>query len=104
MSLAGNRLYLRAFPTRRASDLADSGVLTIRGEIVRHMDPHSAHALGSAAIYQQPALLDRGDSQGMRDRKSTRLNSSHANSSYAVFCLRKKGRGTDAKASSRGPR
>src|SRR3712207_7242986 len=23
----------------------------------------------------------------MRDRKSTRLNSSHANSSYAVFCL-----------------
>src|SRR3712207_8122447 len=30
-----------------------------------------------------------------RDRKSTRLNSSHANISYAVFCLRKKitGRG-----------
>src|SRR5947209_20406200 len=27
------------------------------------------------------------------DRKSTRLNSSHANSSYAVFCLKKK-RGT----------
>src|SRR5947209_9250953 len=25
-----------------------------------------------------------------RDRKSTRLNSSHANSSYAVFCLKKK--------------
>src|SRR3712207_8559881 len=25
-----------------------------------------------------------------RDRKSTRLNSSHANISYAVFCLRKK--------------
>src|SRR5947209_13268906 len=24
------------------------------------------------------------------DRKSTRLNSSHANSSYAVFCLKKK--------------
>src|SRR3712207_8704503 len=29
------------------------------------------------------ALLDR-------DRKSTRLNSSHANISYAVFCLKKK--------------
>src|SRR3712207_8468113 len=28
-----------------------------------------------------------------RDRKSTRLNSSHANTSYAVFCLKKK---TDA--------
>src|SRR3712207_2898109 len=26
----------------------------------------------------------------MRDRKSTRLNSSHANTSYAVFCLKKK--------------
>src|SRR3712207_7947389 len=28
-----------------------------------------------------------------RDRKSTRLNSSHANISYAVFCLKKKQRG-----------
>src|SRR3712207_7251968 len=30
-------------------------------------------------------VLDRGG-----DRKSTRLNSSHANISYAVFCLKKK--------------
>src|SRR5438445_9355358 len=28
--------------------------------------------------------------QRRRDRKSTRLNSSHANISYAVFCLKKK--------------
>src|SRR3712207_8930046 len=27
---------------------------------------------------------------GQQDRKSTRLNSSHANISYAVFCLKKK--------------
>src|SRR5439155_21242051 len=27
---------------------------------------------------------------GLRDRKSTRLNSSHVASSYAVFCLKKK--------------
>src|SRR3712207_7237880 len=27
---------------------------------------------------------------GIEDRKSTRLNSSHANISYAVFCLKKK--------------
>src|SRR3712207_6989295 len=33
--------------------------------------------------------LDRLDSAG-QDRKSTRLNSSHANISYAVFCLKKK--------------
>src|SRR3712207_7854760 len=31
----------------------------------------------------------RGD-RDCRDRKSTRLNSSHANISYAVFCLKKK--------------
>src|SRR3712207_8208676 len=30
------------------------------------------------------------DDVGERDRKSTRLNSSHANISYAVFCLKKK--------------
>src|SRR3712207_7239483 len=28
--------------------------------------------------------------EGVADRKSTRLNSSHANISYAVFCLKKK--------------
>src|SRR5258707_6153951 len=43
----------------------------------------------------QQALLDGGRqlarAQGQRgDRKSTRLNSSHANISYAVFCLKKK--------------
>src|SRR3712207_7196085 len=31
-----------------------------------------------------------GDVVVIRDRKSTRLNSSHANISYAVFCLKKK--------------
>src|SRR3712207_8485429 len=38
--------------------------------------------------------LDAGEvdrqHDGERDRKSTRLNSSHANISYAVFCLKKK--------------
>src|SRR5438445_2584258 len=40
----------------------------------------------------QPSPQVRGVSQrvAMRDRKSTRLNSSHANISYAVFCLKKK--------------
>src|SRR3712207_8259826 len=32
----------------------------------------------------------REDLPGGGDRKSTRLNSSHANISYAVFCLKKK--------------
>src|SRR3712207_7029019 len=30
------------------------------------------------------------DPKSIEDRKSTRLNSSHANISYAVFCLKKK--------------
>src|SRR5215203_6602882 len=32
----------------------------------------------------------RPPARGRPDRKSTRLNSSHANISYAVFCLKKK--------------
>src|SRR3712207_6944003 len=42
------------------------------------------HHLGGAA----PLGGRRG--RGAEDRKSTRLNSSHANISYAVFCLKKK--------------
>src|SRR2546429_6496743 len=40
-----------------------------------------------AAILAQPDLRTP---QGRRDRKSTRLNSSHGYISYAVFCLKKK--------------
>src|SRR3712207_8868875 len=36
------------------------------------------------------ASLAALSSGGREDRKSTRLNSSHANISYAVFCLKKK--------------
>src|SRR3712207_6510827 len=34
--------------------------------------------------------IGQAASMGSQDRKSTRLNSSHANISYAVFCLQKK--------------
>src|SRR3712207_7458813 len=40
-----------------------------------------------AALEPLDPLLGR---QFLGDRKSTRLNSSHANISYAVFCLKKK--------------
>src|SRR3712207_7981434 len=44
-----------------------------------------------AALGGGEALVEaRGD----EDRKSTRLNSSHANISYAVFCLKKKKKNT----------
>src|SRR3712207_6929676 len=36
------------------------------------------------------AETDAGFDPATQDRKSTRLNSSHANISYAVFCLKKK--------------
>src|SRR3712207_7945499 len=44
-------------------------------------------------VFRQPARDGRvgvGRPAGTGDRKSTRLNSSHANISYAVFCLKKK--------------
>src|SRR3712207_7831118 len=38
-----------------------------------------------------PGSMDfRAEQDLLQDRKSTRLNSSHANISYAVFCLKKK--------------
>src|SRR3712207_7245218 len=40
--------------------------------------------------HQLLALGQPRDGVGQADRKSTRLNSSHANISYAVFCLKKK--------------
>src|SRR3712207_8079216 len=44
---------------------------------------------GARGRRDAPAHL-RGAPATERDRKSTRLNSSHANISYAVFCLKKK--------------
>src|SRR2546430_12672570 len=41
------------------------------------------------AAFGNVALL-RADLVARRDRKSTRLNSSHSQISYAVFCLKKK--------------
>src|SRR5258707_5343110 len=45
------------------------------------------NARSSAITATDPAA---DDNSGTQDRKSTRLNSSHANISYAVFCLKKK--------------
>src|SRR3712207_6922517 len=46
---------------------------------------------GHAGRGRGPAMALQSRLPGLRpDRKSTRLNSSHANISYAVFCLKKK--------------
>src|SRR3712207_7252090 len=47
-------------------------------------DSETVSAVVSAAAQAAAALVPAAD------RKSTRLNSSHANISYAVFCLKKK--------------
>src|SRR3712207_8727083 len=45
---------------------------------------------GRRDVVAQLLDVDLGRTKLVRDRKSTRLNSSHANISYAVFCLKKK--------------
>src|SRR2546430_13562618 len=61
-------------------------------ELARPLEPH-------AAVHEEPredAVHDRRTHLGFhvvadhRDRKSTRLNSSHSQISYAAFCLKKK--------------
>src|SRR3712207_7628452 len=49
--------------------------------------PHRPARPGAGG--RRPARGGRAQ-RGAPDRKSTRLNSSHANISYAVFCLKKK--------------
>src|SRR5207248_6019087 len=49
----------------------------------RHRVPGTAHARGRS-------LARSASWRGAGDRKSTRLNSSHRTSSYAVFCVKKK--------------
>src|SRR3712207_7866997 len=59
--------------------------------VVRQQGPGvAAHA--PALALEQLLAAPRGVGQRalVEDRKSTRLNSSHANISYAVFCLKKK--------------
>src|SRR3712207_7050629 len=60
----------------RATDMRERGELNV-GQLVRERWGHAA------------ALIGFSTHTGT-DRKSTRLNSSHANISYAVFCLKKK--------------
>src|SRR3712207_8050264 len=67
----------------------------IRADVLgRHQTDSVALGLGKAAEVVSAAAGLNGCRAGRRlgdkDRKSTRLNSSHANISYAVFCLKKK--------------
>src|SRR3712207_7348090 len=46
--------------------------------------------VGGEGVEGTAAARQRRVEPALEDRKSTRLNSSHANISYAVFCLKKK--------------
>src|SRR3712207_8643978 len=54
---------------------------------VLEQPPHAGEVRGPLEARARRVLVT-GDAS--EDRKSTRLNSSHANISYAVFCLKKK--------------
>src|SRR5947209_11423611 len=75
---AGALRHLHSFPTRRSSDLQGARGKTPRDP--RLALPHQARVLPAPPV----------EARAEEDRKSTRLNSSHANISYAVFCLKKK--------------
>src|SRR5438445_4142781 len=74
------------FPTRRSSDLRE---LNFSGELLANI------FLGNIKSWKDPRIVKVNPGTTLpdlpiRDRKSTPLNSSHANISYAVFCLKKK--------------
>src|SRR3712207_7960572 len=52
-----------------------------------HLVPHVTFWRGPRPVVVSPTV---SCGLTLEDRKSTRLNSSHANISYAVFCLKKK--------------
>src|SRR5690606_41404825 len=55
----------------------------------------AAHAAAHAGKVEREAVDEIAEAvalEQLRDRKSTRLNSSHVKISYAVFCLKKKSR------------
>src|SRR2546430_12462571 len=58
----------------------------------RHGEPDLVRGGRAALVRVDPRRLrrTRGRRDGDADRKSTRLNSSHSQISYAVFCLKKK--------------
>src|SRR5207244_6070298 len=101
LSLHACHLSLHSFPTRRSSDLArtaststpisrpeEKAYRATSSQCDRlNRTSESAKRPASAGL---PRLPYPSSTAWGRDRKSTRLNSSHQIISYAVFCLKKK--------------
>src|SRR5947209_16285512 len=79
-------LFRSGLGDRPAPDGAPAGVLARDSATVAH----ELTGMGEAPECPDFAHDGRGRHLLDPDRKSTRLNSSHANISYAVFCLKKK--------------
>src|SRR5699024_11894191 len=93
---AGAPRDLLAFPTRRSSDLRTPRRAAARERRGMSLlsDPRFAEALSHLADYLgshlRVSIAALALGLAVRDRKSTRLNSSHVSISYAVFCLKQK--------------
>src|SRR3712207_7381217 len=74
-----------ALPICRPVVAADPGAGLRRGG-----QPRAGAGGPAVGRWTAAPLVRRVRRRRRRDRKSTRLNSSHANISYAVFCLKKK--------------
>src|SRR5207302_11357087 len=86
--------HLHSFPTRRSSDLIASTIVLPVTKTDSALTPSDrrcsrARSVGAKCNEATTAVNRRLISSG-KDRKSTRLNSSHVKISYAVFCLKKK--------------
>src|SRR2546422_8527452 len=85
--------YTTLFRSRNSRPLdPDLLALFVDGKYVELRD---GDKLRSACIYLAVGLGRDGRKRVLRDRKSTRLNSSHGYISYAVFCLKKKKKDTN---------
>src|SRR3712207_8600738 len=73
---------------REGEDLVLVRAVVVVGVLAGQLDG-GLDALG-ARVAEKDLVEVRGVREHRGDRKSTRLNSSHANISYAVFCLKKK--------------
>src|SRR5204863_7200102 len=85
---SGAHPVLHSFPTRRSSDLA---LLDQRkfGGAAADIDVEQCRIVAARQRHRARAVR-RELAFHVVDRKSTRLNSSHVEISYAVFCLKKK--------------
>src|SRR3712207_7546298 len=83
------RSTLFPYTTLFRSLVADRG-LVASGHVTEAVGPLRAAGVEVFEFHDFETNPDTRMIERGRDRKSTRLNSSHANISYAVFCLKKK--------------